>query len=748
MSLGRRPTKSETSKKAWHRPMDWPAEEDKTKNLCSRHESMNLSRGLFAAWPINKELPLDTPFGILRTVRERATFCVLCRLISQAAEDVVDADRADIIGCWVRDGRLEGKETTSLRLRVTSPPLVDGYNTYQVCDIVPYDPDGMISDLFTGRAMNKQQIDFTLACSWVRKCEEWHGGACRQKEAWTTTAIGVPFIRLLDLKQNCVVEMAAPPSYVCLSYVWGSAPVFKTTKANLAQMKLVKSLNRAGNEIPRSIRDAIRVTKTLGERYLWVDSMCIVQDDDVDKGQQISMMGEIYKRASLTLVIAGGDHANCGISGMSKGGRNIKQNVAHLSNDLSLVQLLADGNRAVNKAAWNTRGWTYQERILSLRCLFFTDDTVYFQCQKAAWSEDFKAEHPAMTVCAPMLNIRLSLDGNPAKVIPRDEYNLVTHRRPYFYEYCRLVKNYTMRKMSYTSDRIPGFQAVLSTFEQVYGLSLMQGLPEEMIYESLLWHSTTGRVKRVEAYPSWSWAGWTGGVEYPDLQDFNGLPVLSERWRRTRPISEMMIQDLIAQRTRPVRTCDYQGAVLSEGWKAKETEDGDMVYFQIDKPSILHSIPPPVRLAEGDATISPGGLLIRTQIAKFRLTSEARSDRQEDKNKPRFGILPVNPPEAGHRETWIGGIRLSGFWHLKYKGNNPTPFEFIVLSEAYGFGPDEVGPDSAGKVEPYSVVNVMLVKRKEPISAEGPIVVERVGVGRMLKSAWNANVDVMDVLIV
>ncbi|KAF4572765.1 hypothetical protein EYR36_007275 [Pleurotus pulmonarius] len=213
MSLGRRPIKSEASTKAWNRPMDWPPEEDRTKNLCSRHESMNLSRELFAAWPIDKELPLDTPFGILRSVRERATFCVLCRLISHAAEDVVDTDRADIIGCWIRDGQLEGKETTSLRLRVTSPPLVDGYNTYQLCDIVPYDPDGMVSDLFTGRAMNKQQIDFTLACSWVRKCDEWHGEACRQKEAWTTTAVGVPFIRLLDLKQNCVVEMAVPPLY-------------------------------------------------------------------------------------------------------------------------------------------------------------------------------------------------------------------------------------------------------------------------------------------------------------------------------------------------------------------------------------------------------------------------------------------------------------------------------------------------------------------------------------------------------
>ncbi|KAF4572770.1 hypothetical protein EYR36_007280 [Pleurotus pulmonarius] len=346
-----------------------------------------------------------------------------------------------------------------------------------------------------------------------------------------------------------------------------------------------------------------------------------------------------------------------------------------------------------------------------------------------------------------MLNIRLSLDGNPAKVITRDEYNLVTHRRPYFYEYCRLVKNYTMRKMSYTSDRIPGFQAVLSTFEQVYGLSFMQGLPEEMIYESLLWQSTTAKVKRVEGYPSWSWAGWTGGVEYPDLQDFNGLPVLSERWQRTRPISGMTIIDLGTQRTRPICTCDYQNTALPEGWKSEEMEGGDVVYFHADKSNILHSIPPPVRLAGVEPTISPGGLLICTQIAKFRLTSEDRSDRQEDKNKPRFGILPVNPPENGHRETWIGGIRLSGHWRLKYKGNNPTPFEFIVLSEAYGFGPDEVYPDWAGQVEPYAVVNVMLVTRKERISADGPIVVERVGVGRMLKSAWNANTDIMDVLI-
>ncbi|KAF9499807.1 hypothetical protein BDN71DRAFT_1441398 [Pleurotus eryngii] len=145
MALGGRPIKSDASEKAWHRPMDWPAEEDKTKNLCSKQESMNLSKGLFAAGPLTKNSRWILASASLEAfARERHSACFVASL-------------------------------ARLRLKVTSPPLVDGYNTYQVCDIVPYDPDGMISDLFTGRAMNKQQINFTMACSWVRKCEEWHG---------------------------------------------------------------------------------------------------------------------------------------------------------------------------------------------------------------------------------------------------------------------------------------------------------------------------------------------------------------------------------------------------------------------------------------------------------------------------------------------------------------------------------------------------------------------------------------------
>jgi len=81
--------------------------------------------------------------------------------------------------------------------------------------------------------------------------------------------------------------------YVALSYCWGGTQKVVTTLRTLSE-----HINTISLEIlPRTIRDAIQVTKQLGIRFLWVDSLCIVQDDGVDKDKEIKLMGGIYKNA-------------------------------------------------------------------------------------------------------------------------------------------------------------------------------------------------------------------------------------------------------------------------------------------------------------------------------------------------------------------------------------------------------------------------------------------------------------------
>lgn len=124
------------------------------------------------------------------------------------------------------------------------------------------------------------------------------------------------------------------------------------------------------------------VTRQIDLRYLWVDALCIVQDSEKDKHKQIDRMDGIYSSALLTIVAASGKHADDGLAGISRA-RKISQRV-ELVDGLMFALPLPDHMSLESDRSlfWNSRGWTYQEKVLSKRLLVFTDYQVYFKCSK------------------------------------------------------------------------------------------------------------------------------------------------------------------------------------------------------------------------------------------------------------------------------------------------------------------------------------------------------------------------------
>ncbi|KAF2728280.1 hypothetical protein EJ04DRAFT_395284, partial [Polyplosphaeria fusca] len=116
------------------------------------------------------------------------------------------------------------------------------------------------------------------------------------------------------------------------------------------------------------------VCQGLSIRYLWVDALCIIQDSGEDKDVQIASMGFIYGGAHLTIVAAFGDSANAGLPGIS-----IPRRDQHTPITINGVSM----NAAVNcllDSQWYTRGWTFQELVLSKRILAFTQEQMLFFC--------------------------------------------------------------------------------------------------------------------------------------------------------------------------------------------------------------------------------------------------------------------------------------------------------------------------------------------------------------------------------
>ncbi|PVH93280.1 hypothetical protein DM02DRAFT_465989, partial [Periconia macrospinosa] len=122
--------------------------------------------------------------------------------------------------------------------------------------------------------------------------------------------------RVIDVVDGKVIFAPRGCSYVALSYVWGNQP--GNVRASKTHMKNTADgesyLEIPGEGVPQTVRDAISVTKMLGERFLWVDALCIVQDDWEELRETIGAMDVIYAAATLTIVAASGTDSSSGLS--------------------------------------------------------------------------------------------------------------------------------------------------------------------------------------------------------------------------------------------------------------------------------------------------------------------------------------------------------------------------------------------------------------------------------------------------
>jgi hypothetical protein len=177
-----------------------------------------------------------------------------------------------------------------------------------------------------------------------------------------------------------------------LSYVWGGAEQVRLTKATIHQFRQPMGLQASFNSIPQTIKDAIELVSKLKEKYLWVDSLCIIQDDDEDMLAQISQMGDVYGGGVLTISAASGKTAYEGIPGVRPGTRKEWQITRQVGN-LTLSNMLGLGEDD-DTSPLAGRGWTYQEKVLTQRNVTINYDSIWWQCIHIASPEDEHCWHP------------------------------------------------------------------------------------------------------------------------------------------------------------------------------------------------------------------------------------------------------------------------------------------------------------------------------------------------------------------
>lgn len=198
--------------------------------------------------------------------------------------------------------------------------------------------------------------------------------------------------RLIDVQTNTVVEISGAVRYFALSYVWGNGIAHHA--ANLRAGALQHS------DLPRSIRDALILVRRLGERYLWVDSLCIDQSNAEEKADVVSRMGDTYTGAYATIIEAAGSDAEAGISRLHYDTTRGERPVTFESKQgrVSLLPCLVPLEGLIIGTKWASRAWTYQERLLSNRCLFLLKTEVIFSCSDSLRREAYCLEDKASDI--------------------------------------------------------------------------------------------------------------------------------------------------------------------------------------------------------------------------------------------------------------------------------------------------------------------------------------------------------------
>ena len=393
---------------------------------------------------------------------------------------------------------------------------------------------------------SQQQIDPNLVRWWLNRCDNNHGTVCNHPRSGKR-AENVLRLVLIDVKTECLVSASSDRKYFVLSYVWGQVNMFKTLKSNYDERTRPGAL--AAILFPKTIRDAMQFVRSLGETYLWVDAICLVQDDEEQMARDVLNMDIIYGQAFATLVALEGTNADAGLPGVRAGTRepqklttiSISNKSADLDDDpdsenretIYLTATPRSLHLALELSQWSSRCWIVQEHLLSKRCLFFAPDAVYFQCGKETLSEGGANEvYEAMKLKVPLNDSHILEKLNRNNPLPGLDvfYDLPTPDRipKAFNAYAKLVGIYSQRNLSFKSDILNAFAGMFAVLEEHFEGTTVYGLPSSVISHALLWspcarlprrgsHLPTNFTKGPEPdpqFPSWSWAGWDGPVEY------------------------------------------------------------------------------------------------------------------------------------------------------------------------------------------------------------------------------------------
>ncbi|KAH7110287.1 heterokaryon incompatibility protein-domain-containing protein [Dendryphion nanum] len=353
------------------------------------------------------------------------------------------------------------------------------------------------------RADSDASSDFVVAC--LSECIKNHE-LCRIQEEFTPTRLifidsDGKSLRLVHSVDTGHVKYAA------LSYCWGKTQALTTTRSSLHS----RESGMDWSSIPDVLRDAVTVSKHVGIGYIWIDALCIIQDDESDWVRESSAMSYVYHYAHLTISAASSDGCHTSFLGRPARGTPLVLNsqtadrhptTIHLRKRLrSGIHYSRDRYHFSNSIALNgtegildpldRRGWALQERELAMRRVIYATEEIQWVCK-------------TITRCQCMPNYQVPrMDIHPSDGSPHQKWT-------------NIVSELSRRQFTYDADKLPAVSGLASRLASETGFEYVCGLWKEDLSLQLLWVvKTPNPLSKTYIAPSFSWASVNSEVIWP-----------------------------------------------------------------------------------------------------------------------------------------------------------------------------------------------------------------------------------------
>lgn len=473
-------------------------------------------------------------WGSLRPMRDTSSRCSLCGIVDFESSDLAlrrnieELDRSSencslcrfLFQCL---SRLEPKPKASVKLvrddashafRVSpdGPAVISIYADPDAeGDPPPYAKFGLprLPD-----PASPQQ--FKLLKEWIRVCDQTHD--CLKPRENSSRIVSMP-TRLIDVNNAesslCLIETdeSVRYTYLALSHRWGKLKEeekFCTCGKNIDN--LMKEIPYAA--LPKNFQDAVRVTRRLGIKYLWIDSLCIIQDNQKDMAAEVGRMEDVFSHAYCTIAASS---AASSLEGFL--GERTQRYYVALQTSKGLVYLanaIDDFQKDAEDSVLGRRGWVFQERALSRRTIFFTSSQVYWECGKGICCETLAHLH----------NSERQFLGDSD--FPK--YGLQYYKDERIRLVQHLYRDYCALDLTEATDRSKAILGLQTRLGRTFKSGAHRGVLWEYFERTLLWQAEVpGGLSEIpyekndlKAVPSWSWMARNGKIQYMDIP-FNGV---------------------------------------------------------------------------------------------------------------------------------------------------------------------------------------------------------------------------------